>query len=114
MNNLFIKGYSKDGFFYTDASYTTMCKTNTNILYIDIPTSGLYYFDGQKYQEIGRNTIPTANAATDTTAGIMKLYSTTGHNEDGTMTQKAITEELGEKVEVTLNIEEELIIFSND
>jgi hypothetical protein len=44
----------------------------------------------------------------------MKLYSTTGHNEDGTMTQKAITEELGEKVEVTLNIEEELIIFSND
>lgn len=114
MNNLFIKGYVKDGFFYTDGSYTTLCKTNTNIIYIDIPTSGMYYFDGQKYQELSRGSVPTATLATDTTAGIMKLYSTTGHNEDGTMTQKAITEELGEKVEVTLNIEEELIIFSND
>jgi hypothetical protein len=44
----------------------------------------------------------------------MKLYSTTGQNTDGTMTQKAITDELDEKVEVTLNIEEELIIFSRD
>lgn len=114
MDNLFIKGYSKDGFFYTDANYTNLCKTNTNILYIDIPTSSLYYFDGQKYQEISRNTVPTANMATDTTPGIMKLYSTTGYNEDGTMSQKAITEELEEKVEITLNIEEELIIFSND
>jgi hypothetical protein len=49
MDNLFIKGYIKDGFFYTDATYTTMCKTSMNILYIDIPTSGMYYFDGQKY-----------------------------------------------------------------
>lgn len=114
IDNLFIKGYAKDGFFYVDTSYTTMCKTSTNVLYIDIPSSTLYYFDGQKYQEIGRNTIPTANAANDTTPGIMKLYSTTGYNDDGTMTQKAITQELEEKVEITLNIEEELIIFSND
>lgn len=114
MDNLFIKGYIKDGFFYTDATYTTMCKTSMNILYIDIPTSGMYYFDGQKYQELGRGTVPTAATATDTTPGIMKLYSTTGQNTDGTMTQKAITDELDEKVEVTLNIEEELIIFSRD
>ena len=91
-----------------------MCKTNTNILYIDIPTSGMYYFDGQKYQELGRSSVPTANQATEQTAGIMKLYSTTGQNTDGTMTQKAITDELNEKVEITLNIEEELIIFEND
>lgn len=114
MDNLFIKGYAKDGFFYTDGSYTTMCKTSTNILYIDIPTSGMYYFDGQKYQELGRGAVPTATMATDTTPGIMKLYTTTGQSEDGTMTQKAITDELNEKVEITLNIEEELVIFSND
>jgi hypothetical protein len=46
IDNLFIKGYIKDGFFYTDASYTAVCKTSTNILYIDIPSSGMYYFDG--------------------------------------------------------------------
>ncbi len=114
MDNLFIKGYIQNGFFYTDSSYTILSKTNTNIIYIDIPTSGMYYFDGQKYQELGRNSVYTANMATDTDPGIMKLYSTTGENEDGTMTQKAITTELNEKVEVTLNIEEELIIFSND
>lgn len=78
MDNLFIKGYVKDGLFYTDGSYTTLCKTNTNILYIDIPTSGMYYYDGLKYQELGRSSVPTASTATDTIPGIMKLYSTTG------------------------------------
>jgi hypothetical protein len=44
----------------------------------------------------------------------MKLYSTTGANIDGTMTQKAITDELREKVEVTLNTSEELLIFTQE
>ena len=114
MDNLFIKGYVKNGFFYTDTSYSTPCRTSTNILYIDIPTSGMYYFDGMEYQELGRGSVPTATTATDTTPGIMKLYSTTGQNTDGTMTQKAITDELGEKVEITLNIEDELVIFHRD
>jgi hypothetical protein len=34
--------------------------------------------------------------ANDTTAGIMKLYETSGKNTDGTMTQKAITEGIDE------------------
>jgi hypothetical protein len=114
MDNLFVKGYIKDSFFYKDAEATVLCETNTNILYIDIPTSSIYYFTGIEYQELGRSMIPTATMATDTTPGIMKLYSTTGQNEDGTMTQKAISDELDDKVEVTLNIEEELIIFTND
>lgn len=114
MDSLFVKGYAKDGNFYTDASYSVPCKTNENILYIDTLTSGMYYYDGEKYQEIGRSTVPTATAATDTTPGIMKLYSTVGQNTDGTMTQKAITDELGEKVEIALNIDEELVIFYRD
>lgn len=113
MNNLFVKGYVKDGLFYIDSSFSTLCETNTNIIYIDVPTSGMYYYDGITYKELGRGSVPTA-MATNTTPGIMKLYSTTGQNEDGTMSQKAITDELSEKVEVTLNIEEELVIFSND
>lgn len=44
----------------------------------------------------------------------MKLYNSTGSNIDGTMSQKAITDELNEKVELTLNQEEETLIFSWD
>ena len=42
----------------------------------------------------------------------MKLYDTIGNNIDGTMTQKAITEELEDKVEISLNKDEELLIFT--
>lgn len=42
----------------------------------------------------------------------MKLYDTVGTNTDGTMTQKAITDELDDKVEVEINQEEELLVFS--
>jgi hypothetical protein len=52
--------------------------------------------------------------ASEQLAGVMKLYSTTGDNEDGTMTQRAITKELSEKVELTINMDEEMIIFTKD
>ena len=113
IDNVYVKGYYKDGRFYQDADFTIPLSTNTRLLYIDILTNGLYFYSGIEYKEISRSEIATANA-TDTTPGIMKLYSTTGQNTDGTMTQKAITDELSEKVEVALNIEEELIIFTLD
>ena len=99
--------------FYKDDAFTTLLPTNTKLLYIDILTNRLYFYTGVEYQEITRGEIATATA-TDTVPGIMKLYSTTGQNVDGTMTQKAITDELSEKVEIALNIEEELIIFTLD
>lgn len=40
---------------------------------------------------------PAIEQADSTTAGIMKLYSSTGSNTDGTMTQESITDELGNK-----------------
>ena len=52
--------------------------------------------------------------ATAETAGIVKLYDTVGQNIDGTMTQRAITKELNEKFELTINADEELIIFTQD
>ena len=57
------------------------------------------------------NSIP---AASSEQAGIMKLYDSTGYSVDGTMTQKAITDELDDKVEATVNTEEELLILASD
>jgi hypothetical protein len=110
IDNVLLRGYYDAGVFYKDASLTEPYDNNTNIIYIDIKTNAFYYFDGESYKTINAS-LPTATAEIP---GIMKLYSTVGQSEDGTMTQKAITDELSEKVEVTLNINEELIIFSND
>ena len=42
----------------------------------------------------------------------MKLYETTGENTDGTMTQKAITEEINSKISTSVEEGNELLIFS--
>jgi hypothetical protein len=101
----------QDNEFYKDAEKTETYEKNTNLLYLDLASYGMYYFDGEDYQGIGRGDIPTASASAP---GVMKLYSTIGQNEDGTMTQKAITDELNEKFEIDIEPEEELIIFTND
>ena len=41
--------------------------------------------------------------ATDSESGLMKLYFEPGQNEDGTMSQKAITDELNKKVGVKIS-----------
>jgi hypothetical protein len=53
--------------------------------------------------------LPTASAQT---AGVMKLYDTTGDAIDGSMTQRSITENLNKKIEASLNAEEEELIIS--
>lgn len=111
IDNVYSKGYLKDNKFYKEAACENLLNNNTNLLYVDLFTSKIFYYDGELYQEILRSDIATAS---ENSPGIMKLYTTTGQNVDGTMTQKAITDELNEKVEVTVKIEEELIIFSND
>ena len=110
IDNIFLKGYYNNNSFYQDKELTILEQPNTNIIYIDKFTNQPYYFDGEKYQTF----FTGAAIASDIIPGIMKLYSTTGQNVDGTMTQKAITDELDEKVEIALNIEEELVIFSTN
>lgn len=68
----------------------------------------MYYYNGVEFVLIGPGSFPTASAET---AGIMKLYSTTGENVDGTMTQKAITDELNTKVSASVNLEDETVVF---
>ena len=52
----------------------------------DITALGIYGGDGPSY-----------TVGTETTAGISKLYSSTGSNTDGSLTQKALTDELAKK-----------------
>ncbi len=68
----------------------------------------MYYYNGVEFVLIGPGSLPTASAET---AGIMKLYSTIGENVDGTMTQKAITDELNTKVSASVNLEDETVVF---
>lgn len=82
---------------------------NGNKIYIDANNiNDLYYYNGVEFVLIGPGSLPTASAET---AGIMKLYSTTGENMDGTMTQKAITDELNTKVSASVNLEDETVVF---
>ena len=82
---------------------------NGNKIYIDANnTNDLYYYNGVEFVLIGPGSLPTASAGT---AGIMKLYSTTGENVDGTMTQKAITDGLNTKVSASVNLEDETVVF---
>lgn len=110
MNDFIQQGYYKEDNFYEDADCTIQILAYTTRLYIDLKTSQLYYFNGENYEKLNKD----LNLASEELAGVMKLYSTTGDNEDGTMTQRAITKELSEKFELTINADEELIIFTQD
>lgn len=108
--NVIIRGYLSNNQFYSDESLTNVIEPSVNKIYIDVGKNVIYSYDGAKYIPITQ-TIP---AASGQTAGIMKLYSTTGSNTDGTMTQKAITEELNQKFEIEVDHADEEIIFSHN
>ena len=110
LNDFIKKGYYHEGNFYSDVAHSVELDSFTTNLYIDLKTSQLYFFNGAEYKELNNN----LQLASEQVAGVMKLYSTTGENEDGTMTQKAITKELSEKFELAIKEEEELVIFSQD
>jgi hypothetical protein len=103
-------GYYHESNFYEDVNFSIEINAYTTRIYVDLKTSQLYYFNGSEYKKLNNN----LELASEELAGVMKLYSTTGDNVDGTMTQRAITRELGEKVELTINAEEEMIIFTRD
>lgn len=110
IDNLIVKGYLYQGQFYKDSEHSELLEANTGRLYIDAKTGKLYTYNGINY-EVSSTSLPNATAEI---AGIAKLYDTTGQNTDGSMTQKAITNELNEKFEMDVNLEEEMVIFAND
>lgn len=104
---MLIHGFYKDGIFYSDNSYELPIAANTSKLYIDSGHNSVYYYDGLKYIAI-TDGISRASAETP---GIVKLYETTGQNTDGTMTQKAITDELNLRYKASYDANEEVLIL---
>lgn len=89
-NNIVNWGYLLNGKFYSDSTYAAEKEMQAIIshIYIDHNTNKVYIYSGVEYVCIDSD-LPNA---TSSVAGIMKLYSEDGNNEDGTMTQKAITD----------------------
>ena len=79
-----------------------------NKIYIDDAARKLYFFDGIQYNTITNDFV----TATADTPGVVRLYGTTGQNVDGTMTQKAITNELKLRYKAEIDSDNELLVFS--
>lgn len=110
INNVVEKGYLHEGNFYIDSQYTTLLDKSISKIYINKDNNKVYHFDGIEYTLLEGN-LPIASSMT---AGIMKLYDNTGTNIDGTMTQRAITDELNDKIEMIVEPETETIVFGYD
>lgn len=106
-SDIIVRGYYFEDKFYSDNNHENLITGSNLKIYVDISTSRLYIYNEEQYTII--NTVPYASS---TNAGILKLYDTTGSNTDGTMTQKAITDQLNTKISVTVEAENELAIFS--
>ena len=110
-----VKGYFHDGKFYRDMQHTKVISGATQKIYIDIKDRIIYFFNDNKFISVAGmifDGTTEKTTASEDTAGTMKLYQSIGLNTDGTMSQKAILEELDDKVEVTLDASEELLVFA--
>lgn len=104
---IFFKGYFDGKVFWKEEEFVNELEKNINKIYIALNSNNdLYIYNGENYEKLYN--LPYANSKT---AGVVKLYDEVGNNTDGSMTQKAITEELEKKVETS--IEGETIFFIN-
>lgn len=110
IDNLVVKGYFYQDAFYSDSLHTELLIAAVGRIYIDIFSSRLYTYNGLNY-EPQKVSLPNATAEV---AGIVKLYDTIGQNIDGTMTQRAITDELDDKFEMLVDRDDETLIFDRD
>lgn len=68
--------------------------------------------DGSTHTITMQDTNTEYSLATDTTTGLTKLYATTGTADDGTMTQRAIKNALDNKVGVSVDSTQGVLVFS--
>ena len=108
LRNAVLHGYFYNNHFYKDVNHTTLMYSMSNKIYIDDSVRKIYYFDGVDFIPI-QETFATATA---NVPGIVKLYSSTGYNTDGTMTQKAITDEFDLRYKASIDSNNELLVFS--
>ena len=79
-----------------------------NIRFLFLVSLIRYFYDGENFLTAASG---ANKPASESEAGAVKLYQDLGNNIDGTMSQKAITDELNDKVKIQLNHEEETLIF---
>ena len=108
LRNTVLHGYFYNNTFYKDAMHTALLKGMVNKIYIDDSARKIYFYDGTQYVPI-QDSLVTATAEI---AGVVKLYDSTGYNTDGTMTQKAITDELDLRYKAEIDSSNELLVFS--
>ena len=108
MRNAVLHGYLIEGSFYKTINKDGIMSPMINKIYIDDSTRKIYFYDGFEFKNIQT----TFTTATSVEPGLVKLYSTTGQNIDGTMTQKAITDELDLRYKAEIDSENELLVFS--
>lgn len=108
LRNAVLHGYLYEGKFYRSSDNTVEMVPMINKIFIDDATRKIYFYNGESYQNI-QTTFTTASSIEP---GLVKLYATTGQNTDGTMTQKAITDELDLRYKATIDGENELLVFS--
>lgn len=107
-NNVILNGYFLNNKFYTDSTYTKELEQGINHLYIDKNSNGsIFVWTGTEFRNV-------APEATDTVAGLVKLYNTKGRNIDGSVTQQLFTSEIDQKIEMEVDLGEETIIFGYD
>ena len=108
LRNAVIHGYLNNGQCYQDSNHSIMITPMINKIFIDDSQRKIYFYNGTSYQNIQT----TFTNASSIEPGLVKLYATTGQNVDGTMTQKAITDELDLRYKATIDGENELLVFS--
>lgn len=108
IRNAVLHGYLIDGSFYKTINKDGLIQPMINKIFIDNSTRKIYFYDGIEYKNIQS----TFTTATSIEPGLVKLYATTGQNIDGTMTQKAITDELDLRYKANIDSENELLVFS--
>lgn len=108
LRNAVLHGYLHQGKFYKGSDYSVEMTPMINKIFIDDATRKIYFYNGESYQNIQT----TFTTASNIEPGLVKLYSATGQNVDGTMTQKAITDELDLRYKATIDSENELLVFS--
>lgn len=104
------RGYYYNGHFYSDSTYAEdkRLPESTSCVYVDENVKGtVYTWDGDSFQR-------STQDASDTQAGILKMYSTGGQNIDGTMTQKAITNAFGSIGFEVDEVVDECLVFDNN
>jgi hypothetical protein len=93
---------SKEGLYSYDKLIKEKIENNFNVSIIGMTIDGqtVTYITGDGQQHTLTIVIPQGS---ETEPGLLKLYKEIGSAEDGTMTQKAITEELGKKVSASID-----------